>query len=300
MSRLHLLWRKSLNILMLTLTGVAALLVVSVLFLILGCLLWNGGKSLNLSFFTQLPKPVGESGGGMANAIVGSLKLLLLAAVLGLPVGLLAGVYLAEFGGKTFSFVIRYTTDILNGVPSVVIGIFAYTLAVLPVKHFSTFAGGVALGVMAIPITVRSTEEFLRAVPGTPPRGRHGSRREQMAYDCDRGAASSEGRYYYWHAAGPGARRRRDCPTSVHGSRKPVLESRMESAHRIASNGDLCLCVIGVRRLAPASMGCGAGVAGPGSCGKRWHAAGSESWGSRTRCLIWPPPHKARNLLPQS
>jgi phosphate transport system permease protein len=167
MSRLHLLWRKSLNILMLTLTGVAALLVVSVLFLILGCLLWNGGKSLNLSFFTQLPKPVGESGGGMANAIVGSLKLLLLAAVLGLPVGLLAGVYLAEFGGKTFSFVIRYTTDILNGVPSVVIGIFAYTLAVLPVKHFSTFAGGVALGVMAIPITVRSTEEFLRAVPGT-------------------------------------------------------------------------------------------------------------------------------------
>lgn len=167
MSGLKLIWRKSLNVLMLTLTGVAALLVVSVLFLILGCLLWNGGKSLNWAFFTQLPKPVGESGGGMANAIVGSLKLLLLAAVLGLPVGLLAGVYLAEFGGKTFSFVIRYTTDILNGVPSVVIGIFAYTLAVLPVKHFSTFAGGVALGVMAIPITVRSTEEFLRAVPGS-------------------------------------------------------------------------------------------------------------------------------------
>jgi phosphate transport system permease protein len=167
MSRLHLIWRKSLNALMLTLTGVAALVVVSVLFLILGCLLWNGGKSLSWNFFTQLPKPVGESGGGMANAIVGSLKLLLLAAVLGLPVGLLAGVYLAEFGGKTFSFVIRYTTDILNGVPSIVIGIFAYTLAVLPVKHFSTFAGGVALGIMVIPITVRSTEEFLRAVPGT-------------------------------------------------------------------------------------------------------------------------------------
>jgi phosphate transport system permease protein len=160
------MWRKSLNVLMLTLTGVAALVVVSVLFMILGYLLWNGGKSLNFGFFTQLPKPVGETGGGMANAIVGSLKLLALAALLGLPIGLMAGVYLAEFGGKTFSFVTRYTTDLLNGVPSIVIGIFAYTLAVLPVKHFSAFAGGFALGIMVIPITVRSTEEFLRAVPG--------------------------------------------------------------------------------------------------------------------------------------
>jgi phosphate transport system permease protein len=166
MTRLRLMWRKSLNVLMLTLTGVAALVVVSVLFMILGYLLWNGGKSLNFGFFTQLPKPVGETGGGMANAIVGSLKLLALAALLGLPIGLMAGVYLAEFGGKTFSFDTRYTTDLLNGVPSIVIGIFAYTLAVLPVKHFSAFAGGFALGIMVIPITVRSTEEFLRAVPG--------------------------------------------------------------------------------------------------------------------------------------
>ena len=103
----------------------------------------------------------------MANAIVGSLKLLLLAALMGLPVGLIAGVYLAEFGGKTFSFVVRYTTDLLNGVPSIVIGIFAYSLVVLPVKHFSALAGGVALGIMVIPITVRSSEEFLRAVPGS-------------------------------------------------------------------------------------------------------------------------------------
>jgi phosphate transport system permease protein len=137
-----------------------------VLFLILGYLLWNGGTSLSLNFFTQLPKPVGETGGGMANAIVGSLKLLFLAAIMGLPVGLLSGVYLAEFGGKTFSFIVRYTTDLLNGVPSIVIGIFAYSLVVLPVKHFSALAGGVALGIMVIPITVRSTEEFLRAVPG--------------------------------------------------------------------------------------------------------------------------------------
>lgn len=167
MSRLRLLWRKSLNAVMLSLTGVAAFSVVSVLFLILGYLLWHGGASLNWDFFTKLPKPVGETGGGMANAILGSLKLLLLAALMGLPVGLLAGVYLAEFGGKTFSFVIRYMTDLLNGVPSIVIGIFAYSLVVLPVKHFSTLAGGVALGMMVIPITVRSTEEFLRAVPGS-------------------------------------------------------------------------------------------------------------------------------------
>jgi phosphate transport system permease protein len=167
MNRALLIWRKSLNIVMLTLTGVAALSVVSVLFLILGYLIWHGGTSLSLNFFTQLPKPVGETGGGMANAIVGSLKLLLLAAVIGLPVGLMAGVYLAEFGGQTFSFVIRYTTDLLNGVPSIVIGIFAYSIVVLPVKHFSTLAGGFALGMMVIPITVRSTEEFLRAIPGT-------------------------------------------------------------------------------------------------------------------------------------
>ncbi|MGB9244632.1 MAG: phosphate ABC transporter permease PstA [Candidatus Acidiferrales bacterium] len=167
MNRALLIWRKSLNVVMLTLTGVAALSVVSVLFLILGYLIWHGGASLNWNFFTQLPKPVGETGGGMANAIVGSLKLLLLAAVIGLPVGLMVGVYLAEFGGQTFSFVIRYTTDLLNGVPSIVIGIFAYSLVVLPVKHFSTLAGGFALGIMVIPITVRSTEEFLRAIPGT-------------------------------------------------------------------------------------------------------------------------------------
>jgi phosphate transport system permease protein len=167
MNRLHIIWRKALNYVMLTLTGIAALGVVSVLFFILGYLIWNGGKSLSWSFFTQLPKPVGEPGGGMANAILGSLKLLMLAALMGLPVGLLAGVYLAEFGGKTFSFVVRYTTDLLNGVPSIVIGIFAYSLVVLPVKHFSALAGGVALGMMVIPITVRSTEEFLKAVPGS-------------------------------------------------------------------------------------------------------------------------------------
>jgi phosphate transport system permease protein len=160
-------WRRFVNIFMLSLTGVCALVTVSVLFFILGYLLWYGGKSLNWAFFTHLPAPVGETGGGMANAIVGSGKLLLLASLVGVPVGILGGVYLAEFGGQTFSFVVRYTTDLLNGVPSIVMGIFAYTVIVLPMKHFSALAGGLALGVMMIPIAVRTTEESLRSVPGT-------------------------------------------------------------------------------------------------------------------------------------
>jgi phosphate transport system permease protein len=161
----HMLWRKSMNVLMLSLTGLCALVAVSVLFFILGYLVYHGGKDVNWSFFTQLPKPVGETGGGMANAIVGSGKLLLLAALFGVPIGLLGGVYLAEFGGIAVPFVVRYTADLLNGVPSIVIGIFAYAAAVMPVHHFSTLAGGFALGVMMIPIVLRSTEEFLHAVP---------------------------------------------------------------------------------------------------------------------------------------
>ena len=158
-------WRKAVNGVMLSLTGVCALLAVSVLFFILGYLVWHGAKALNWDFFTKLPKPVGEAGGGMANAIVGSAKLLLLASLIGVPIGFFGGVYLAEFGGRTFPFLVRYTTDLLNGVPSIVIGIFAYSIVVLPMHHFSTLAGGIALGVMMIPIAVRSTEEFSRAVP---------------------------------------------------------------------------------------------------------------------------------------
>jgi len=158
-------WRKSVNAVMLSVTGISALVAVSVLFFILGYLVWHGARALNWDFFTKLPKPVGETGGGMANAIVGSAKLLLLASLVGVPVGLLGGVYLAEFSGRTVSFAVRYATDLLNGVPSIVIGIFAYTMIVLRTKHFSTIAGGLALGVMMIPIAVRSTEEFLRGVP---------------------------------------------------------------------------------------------------------------------------------------
>jgi phosphate transport system permease protein len=160
-----MLRKKIINYLMLSLTGVCTLGVVSVLFVILGYLAWHGAASLSWNFFTKLPAPVGESGGGMANAIVGTGKLLLLATMIGIPIGFLGGLHLAEFGGKIFSFAVRYATDLLNGVPSIVIGIFAYILVVHPMHHFSTLAGGVALGIMMIPIALRTTEEFLRSVP---------------------------------------------------------------------------------------------------------------------------------------
>jgi phosphate transport system permease protein len=159
--------RKIINAVMLSLTGLCTVLVIGVLFFILGYLLLHGGHSLNFDFFTKLPKPSGETGGGMANAIVGSAKVLLLATLIGVPIGFLAGVYLAEYSGKTFAFTLRYTVDLLNGVPSIVIGIVAYALVVHPMRTFSAFAGGVALGIMMIPIAVRTTEEFLRAVPNS-------------------------------------------------------------------------------------------------------------------------------------
>ena len=161
----RLRWRKFVSHFMLTMTGLCAFVAVAVLFFILGYLVYHGGASVSWNFFTKLPAPVGEVGGGMANAIVGSAKLLLLASLLGVPIGFFGAIYLAEFSGGTIAFVVRYAADLLNGVPSIVIGIFAYSLVVLPFKHFSTLAGGFALGLMMIPITLRSTEEFLRAVP---------------------------------------------------------------------------------------------------------------------------------------
>jgi phosphate transport system permease protein len=158
-------WRRLVNVVMLSLTGLCALVTVSILFFILGHLIYHGGSNLSWAFLTRLPKPVGETGGGMGNAIVGSGKLLLLAAITGVPVGFIGGVYLAEYGGKTFSFLVRYTADLLNGVPSVVMGIFIYTVVVIPMKKFSALAGGLALGVMLVPIVLRSTEQFLRSVP---------------------------------------------------------------------------------------------------------------------------------------
>lgn len=157
--------RRLVNVVMLGGTAVCTLLSISVLFFVLGYLLVKGWSSLNLAFFTSLPKPTGETGGGMANALVGSAKMLGIAAVTGLPLGLMAGLYLSEFSGRAMAHAVRYAADLLNGMPSIVIGIFVYTVVVLPMKRFSTLAGGLALGVIMIPIMTRSSEEFLLAVP---------------------------------------------------------------------------------------------------------------------------------------
>jgi len=157
--------RNALNNIMLTLTGVCTFLTVSTLFLILGFLVYNGWRSVDWNFFTKLPLSPGEIGGGMANAIVGSFVLILISMVIGIPVGFLGGIYLAEFGGRTIPMMIRYTADLLNGVPSIVIGIVAWTVIVVPMRHFSAWAGGFALSLMMIPIGLRATEQFLRGVP---------------------------------------------------------------------------------------------------------------------------------------
>ncbi len=149
-------------------TGVAVLTVILVLvplFAIFAYLIYRGLGSINWAFLTQTPKPVGEAGGGMANAIVGSAFILGLASILGVPVGVGAGIYLAEFGRNRLGDVIRFTADVLNGVPSIVIGIVAYSIVVLYQKHFSALAGGVALAIMMIPTITRTTEEMLLLVP---------------------------------------------------------------------------------------------------------------------------------------
>src|SRR5271155_228931 len=149
-------------------TGVAVLTVILVLvplFAIFAYLVYRGIGSINWAFLTQTPKPVGEAGGGMANAIVGSGFILALASILGVPLGVGAGIYLAEYGRNRFGDVIRFTADVLNGVPSIVIGIVAYSIVVLTQKHFSALAGGVALGIMMIPTVARATEEMLLMVP---------------------------------------------------------------------------------------------------------------------------------------
>ncbi len=162
---MRLRWRKAVNAAMLSATGVCALVAVCSLLVILAFLVYNGGKSLDWNFFTQLPRATGEVGGGMANAIVGSMQIVGLASLIGIPVGFIAGVYLSEFDDKHFAGLVRYTADLLNGVPSIIVGILVWTLVVRPMKGYSAWAGSIALSVMLIPIVTRNTEQFLREVP---------------------------------------------------------------------------------------------------------------------------------------
>ncbi len=163
---LRSLWRSGVDHLATGLAILATVLVVAPLIAIFFYLVYKGASSLNWAFFTQIPKPEGEVGGGMANAIVGSAVVLFVASLFGIPIGIGGGIYLAEFGrGTKLANAVRFTADVLNGVPSIVMGIAAFSLIVVPMHHYSALAGGVALGIMMIPTVTRTTEEMLLMVP---------------------------------------------------------------------------------------------------------------------------------------
>jgi len=165
---LSIAWhRKVANWLLLGLCLAALGAAVAVLLAVLGYVIVQGAGGLNLDFLTNTPRPVGDSGGGMANAIVGTLILVGIAVVVGLPVGIGAGIYLAEYGRGRLATVVRFVADVLTGVPSITIGLFAYALLVVPLKSFSAFAGGFALGVIMLPVVTRTTEESVRLVPAS-------------------------------------------------------------------------------------------------------------------------------------
>lgn len=161
----YYMWRKSKNALMISLSILSAVLVMLPLLLIFYYALSQGIGAINLDFFTEMPKPVGETGGGMANALAGTGILIALGSVIGLPIGIFGGIYLAEYGSNPFGSAVRFLTDVLSGIPSIVVGVVAYVLVVLPMKRFSALAGGVALGLLTIPTVTRTTEEMIRLVP---------------------------------------------------------------------------------------------------------------------------------------
>jgi len=160
-------WRHGLSHLIVILCAASVLLALVPLAFVLFYVVTQGVSSLSLSFFTQMPKPVGETGGGMANAIMGSLMVTGIGAAFAIPIGVVSGIYAAEYAGTRFASAVRFAADTLNGVPSIVIGVFVYGIAVLPFRQFSAIAGGLALGVMMIPLIMRTTEELLRLVPST-------------------------------------------------------------------------------------------------------------------------------------
>src|SRR5881227_3467109 len=212
-------WRKIKSALAVGIAFGSALLVITPLGLVFFYLLINGAGSVVWDFFTKLPAPVGTLGGGMANAIVGTLQLLALAGVIGIPVGVLGGVYLAEYGSARVNSVLRFLADVLNGIPSITWGVVVYGLIVLRFKGFSAYAGGLALGLIMIPLILRTTEEVVLLVP-------NGYREAALALGVSR-----------W---------------------KTIVESQPQSAHRRAPVANFHLRNFAVRRLASSGLGRGA------------------------------------------
>jgi phosphate transport system permease protein len=160
-------WRRGLSHAVMLLCGLSVIVALVPLAFILFYVVSRGIGSLSLAFFTEMPRPVGEAGGGMANSIVGTLIVTGLGAMFAIPIGIMSGIYAAEYTGSRLAEAVRFAADTLNGVPSIVVGVFVYSIAVLPFGHFSALAGGVALGIMMIPLIMRTTEELLRLVPPT-------------------------------------------------------------------------------------------------------------------------------------
>lgn len=165
MSQRRYYWRRLKNGVMTSLSAICVVMAVTPLLLIFFYTLFHGVSGINMDFFVKMPKPVGEAGGGMANALAGTGILIGLGATIGVPVGILTGIYLAEYGNNMFGTAVRFMTDVLSGVPSIVVGVAAYILVVMPMSRFSALAGGVALGVLMIPTITRTTEEMIRLVP---------------------------------------------------------------------------------------------------------------------------------------
>ncbi len=150
---------------MLSISFLAAIITIVPLILIFYYTLSKGITNLNINFFTKLPTPVGEPGGGMVNAIVGTLILVAIGGAIGIPTGILSGIYLSEFGKNGFGSLVRFFVDVISGIPSIVVGVVAYTLVVIPMGHFSALAGGIALAILMIPTIIRTTEEMIKLVP---------------------------------------------------------------------------------------------------------------------------------------
>ena len=231
--------RKLLSNTVVGLCGASVALALVPLFFVFFYVIKQGFSSLSWDFFTKMPKPVGEAGGGMANAIVGTLMLIGLASCVAIPVGLVSGIYLSEYPKSRLATAVRFTADVLNGIPSIVIGIFAYALVVLPVKHFSALAGGIALGFMMIPIITRTTEELLNLVPSTLREGALalGATRSRAAF-----TVMLPGRAAGHHDRHPRlarAHRGRDGAAPLHVLFEPILVDDALAADRVPDRAGL-------------------------------------------------------------
>ena len=235
-------WRKTLSYFIVALCGLSVLVALVPLVLVLSYVVSQGITALNWSFFTQMPKPVGEAGGGMANAIVGTLMVVGLGALFAVPVGILSGIYAAEYAGTTLASAARFAADTLNGVPSIVIGVFVYAIAVLPFKQFSALAGGIALGIMMIPLIMRTTEELLRLVPGSLKEGALRIGRDARPRGLQRRAPSRASRHLHRYPAGACADRGRNRPAALHIIQQSLLHNLCRPTHCNADRPGVHVC----------------------------------------------------------